>query len=294
MAVVALSKRLVKDGMSSTSNKHKVTWKVKCDSVTDTTWTVYVHAVNPKKGSAVPAEVGTLSADYVALDDGDVQPMGDSPLWFTITVEYGVPSVNITGFDNPLNVVQRYGGGSDIFRTVYRDIDGLPLTNWFGDRIDPLPEAPCNAGSFGLVIRRTELGEFPSISHHVNSAAIWGLPARTTKIGRVSWRSGSEGGVKFWEIDIPFDYNKDTWDLVYESVGWRGYKAGAALTSDNIVDATDPNTGRPSQLPMYMDEDGQFRTIPIPAGTYPDPIKRKLFTTYNFASLGLPNPFTLT
>lgn len=292
MAVVALSKRLVKDGMSSTSNKHKVTWKVKCDSVTDTTWTVYVNAVNPKKGSAVPAEVGTLSADYVALDDGDVQPMGDSPLWFTITVEYGVPTTNVTELSNPLNVVQRYGGGSDIFRTVTRDLDNLLFVNTFGDYIDPLPEAPCNAGSFGLVIRRTALGDFPAIAHNVNSAAIWGLPARTVKIGRISWRSGADGGTRFWEIDVPFDYNKDTWDVSYENVGWRGYKTGGTLTATDIVDATEPNTVNPSRLPMYLDTDGRFMSIPIT--THPAKITRKLYQLYNFAALGLPNPFTLT
>ncbi len=294
MAVVSASKRLVKDGMSSASNKHKVTWKVMCDSVTDTTWTVYTNAVNPKKGSAVPGEVGTLSADYVALDDGDVQPMGDSPLWFTITVEYGVPTTNVTELANPLTVVQRYGGGSDIFRTVTRDLDDKPFTNTFGDYIDPLPEAPCNAGSFGLVIRKADLGVFPSISHHVNESAIWGLPARTVKIGRISWRSGAEGGTRFWEIDVPFDYNKATWDFSYENVGWRAYKPGGTLTAADIIDAAELNTARPTQLPMYIDANGRFMSIPIAAGSHPAPIKRKMHTLYNFASLGLPNPFTLT
>ena len=285
MPVDVSTLRYVKSGQGSKQDSHQMVMKVRCTLPTDNTWTVYAHAITPKRGVDAPAIYGMPTGTRCL--DSNVKPMGDSPWWFEITVDWGIPEFSLP--PNPLDYVERYGGGVSDFEYSTKDADGKLLVNALGHILKPGILRPKADGQFGLVIRRTDIARFGSLSHRVNSNAIWGCGARTIKIGEISWRTGRESGINFWQISLPFQYREDGWRFKPLNVGFYAKPTATATYAQPISEL-----GKDQSLPWPLESNGTLKSAPGGIVPDPDPLpERKQFTEIAYPS-DWPDPFSLT
>ncbi len=282
MAVDPTTWRMVKDasraGSSREGRSYDCVWKIRCTSPTDTVASVLAWRGCPSLGSIPPREVGL--GGFYRYADSQVVPMGDSPHWFEVRATFAIGS-SIA----PLSKWSVRGGGVETTVPYWFDLDGNAFANSAGQLMLPLPEGPAGEQQFTLTVRRLKLDAFRNASRCVNSDSIWGYPALTLRTGPVAYRSASEDGFRFWEIDVPIHYKPDDWRLTLVDAGWNYLDAGELKgVAEHPAYATTELS-----VPPYLDGSGGV----LPIGGTPVEGEFRLYREISFAAIDLPDPFKL-
>lgn len=129
-----------------------------------------------------------------------------------------------------------------------------------------------------------------SMAQTVNDRPLWGLPARTIKLSRISWERNFYGTCYvYYTRTFEFDIKYDTWDRKdIVDAGFKKYKgSGSRNDPANFVVVKDDNDENTPEK-ILLDGNGDPLTDPS-SPVYIGPVQ--LYDESNFLLLGIPSVF---
>ena len=195
--------------------------------------------------------------------------------------------------DNPLSQPPKIGG-SYLSRTkaATQDRFGAPITNSSDEPVVPAPEIddPRDTVTIEVNTASIDLALRSRFRNKCNAAVLWGLPARTVRLGQWSYSLEYYGScTRYVANKLEFEIDLDQWDFVYIDQGFRTVTGSFEIVPGKTVtlyktemDDRDP----PLRLPRLLDGHGQL----LDAADDPVLLRREIVHQDDFSLLPIPNP----
>lgn len=195
--------------------------------------------------------------------------------------------------ENPLDEPPKISGSYvSAMRAATKDRNGNPVTNSSDEPVLPAPEIDdprdtviieANTATIDLALRSR-------FRNKCNAAAIWGLDARTVKLGQWTYSIQYYGKCFCYVANkLEFEINLDKWDFVHIDQGFRTISSTFALTPTKTVriyktemDGQD----QPLREPRLLDGHGQLLDV----SATPVEIRDEIIYQDDFSLLPIPNP----
>lgn len=291
MSVVSVKERLHRRRSRQTKSGSQVV------TTHDRVFLVRVNSVDDGTAVALTANDGSTSipsygaghptdTDAKAIDK-DAEPVGDSSVLFDVTVRYSDQQDAAGGTENPLDRPDRYDWGAREKDARYdEDVDGTKVRNTNGRLFE---ESPTRDDSVIEVVVTQNVTSFNlsqanSLRHSLNNATVTidgiGIATGVCKLGVITARKLTEGGVTYYERRLPIQIKASGWNDQFEA--WDYYQSPASGSDPPGPVPIHDAAGNLVAGPVALDVDGRRASDGEPAVLTFKPYEQK-----DWSGLGL-------
>lgn len=251
------------------------------------------------------SDVGAYCTPYIKIQPSGRQKSDDPVFYWELQYRFTsrpLKNCQTSGYDNPILRPDKVSGSFvERQRKVRKDRNGNALLTTSKEEVEAEVEASFPTVRIEQYWGLLELPTLAQMVGGVNDSSLWGLAARTIKLGNVSWEKNQFGTCfNYYTRSLEFEIDYGTWDRSdipnkgqkmirgkwTESGGTYSYTVDSGASVSNAFDYIDAVDVRGNSVENYLNT-----STGAPSSSETFLPTKELRNEYNFLALGIPTIF---